>query len=202
VQTRWDKDPSRVLAFDDQEVFYDSWWPTLNSWTFGIRRSAAVYYRMDLARFLDSAVKLDATPLTQQERALHRPDLPLRVYRELRFSWDSGLFSDRAEFVNALQMAGMDAASMPPLDTTAIVIVPQTAKRHVKTGVLISAESGLSLSGVEVLWGAYCAQAPYQRWPSRGIGLYRHGLRRRGIPSYIIGGFSEIYSHPPMTPPA
>ena len=79
--TKWDDRPFRVLAFDEFEVFYDCYWPSIDKWTFGNLRSKGYYYRMTLQRFLEDVKFIREQPLTVQELQTFRPELPFRVCR-------------------------------------------------------------------------------------------------------------------------
>ena len=194
VGTRWDSRPCRVLAFDAIEVFYDSWWPEIDQWTFGVRRRRATYYRMPTDLFLDSLIRLRKEPMGVQEASLHRPDLPLRAYRDRRFSWGRARYPNRESFAKALGDAGMDIARLPTLATDRIVLVRRTPRGALKKGPIVSTDDGGSLSALDVLWNAQKLQALHQASdPAAGIGIYRLGLESRGLPSYVVGEYHDPY---------
>jgi hypothetical protein len=192
VQTRWDKRPFRVLAFDEVEVFYDCWWPEIEQWTFGAKRKKSIYYRMATDRFLESVIRLRIDIPSEEELLLHRPELPLRAYRDRSFSWTVGQAPNHEVFSSKLTLAGVNVEKLAQLPAAEIVLLPRTDGGAVKKGVLVKASDGHSISGLEVLWAANNAQAQYQKNPSNGVGIYRSGIAQRGLPSYYIGEYHDL----------
>jgi hypothetical protein len=192
VQTKWDSRPLKVIAWDDIEVFYDCWWPELGKWTFGAVRRKAIYYRMSVRRFVEGMKRLRMDPVTAEARELHRPDLPLRLYRTKSFSWASAAYSSRAHFGTALESAGVVLADLGPLQCSSVALLPRTQRGACGLPCYLRKDQGTAFSALDVLWAAYKAQRPYQNRASDGIGLFRSGLAAKGIPSFYVGEYHDV----------
>ena len=182
-------DPVRVLAFDDVEVLYDGSWPN-GSWTFRMRRRKSYYYRMGVSRFLRDSAYVRPDPLSAVELALYRPELPLRIYRENRITWRPHRCRDREDFNQMALANGVDLAQFPSLPVSSVVLVPSPLKVNTG-GKRIDAENGKFFSALELLWHAYGIQTSYAELTRPGIGIYRLGLGKGALPSYIIGSYYE-----------
>jgi hypothetical protein len=136
--------------------------------------------------------RLRVDPVTAEERELHRPDLPLRLYRAHSFSWASAAYPSRAHFDAALRDAGVIPGDLAPLQCSSVALYPLTQRGAYGMPCYLRSDSGSALSATDVLWAAYGAQRPYQNQASRGIGLFRSGLAAKGIPSYYVGEYHDI----------
>ncbi|MDP4108161.1 MAG: hypothetical protein Q8935_24870, partial [Bacillota bacterium] len=92
-KTNFSEEPIRILRFDDIEVFYDSYWSSLNKWSLAssLKRSGA-YYRLPTDFFLKNTTFLRHQPLTIEEINTFRPDLPNRLCRNKQMYWTDKVF--------------------------------------------------------------------------------------------------------------
>jgi hypothetical protein len=177
-----DGNKMRVLCADDVEILYDAWWDHTNSWGLAKPVRAASYYRVptELAK---RAKRLAKEPLTPDEAALHRPDLPLRLLRRSGWVFTTKRYASLKSFAVALGKKKLES-----LDAPKIVVRPRGPVRGHKAGVALEADNGRAFVGVELLWKMHEAQAPHIRAPrDDGSGLYRLGCER-GVPSFYIHG--------------
>ena len=101
-QTKWSKEPVRILLFDQYEVMYDSYWSTLEKWTFALNRTST-YYRIPPSFFKDAEL-ISVLPLDAKEIAIYRPDLPLRVCRNKFLTWNENHFETLNEYNSHLSL--------------------------------------------------------------------------------------------------
>ena len=180
-----------MIGLDQHEVFYDLFCPATQRWTFGLTLSKCIFYRNIADQFLSGSTHVGDQPLTDDERNLFRPDLPMRLYRNPSLNWNFTPLSDRASFEAAVRSAGIDLASLPNLPIPRVVLLASRLKASTR-GVLCEAENGEAFSAGELLWHAHRVQDERGRNELPGIGLFRLGHERRGIPSYLVGGYYEI----------
>ncbi len=181
----------RVIGFDQHEVYYDVFNPVVQSWSFGLSLSKSYYYRGLADRFFRESTHVRFQPLTEGEANLFRPDLPMRLCRNPSINWSFTPPGDRVSFEIAMRSAGLDLAPLPDLPTPRVVLLASRLKAST-LGVLCEAENGASFSAEELLWHAHRVQAERGRNKLPGIGLFRMGHERRGVPSYLVGGYYEI----------
>ena len=92
---RWSHDdrPMRVLVHDRDVVMYDAWWPHLAAWgpadVQHIRNERIGYYVALTATLAEHASSVRLDPLTDDEVAIHRPDLPFAIGQCAAISWPS-----------------------------------------------------------------------------------------------------------------
>jgi hypothetical protein len=183
-----DKRPVRVIAFDAFEVFYEVDYGHDVGWSAGLSRKPIIYYRNITPLFLDGAKRLRVDTPAPRYLALHRPDLPLHFGRSKQVHWSDTPDATREEFVAYLERADPALLGLPPLEIGELVLIPRSRKGALQRAILIKAENGESLTMLELLWQAHQVQRPLESDPT-GIGFYRAGLGKRGIPSFLLGGF-------------
>ena len=182
----------RVLVFDDVELLYDAWWEHLDGgrggWGLANPARAASYYRLP-TRLARQTILVGKEPLTDEEQALYRPDLPLRVLRGTGWVFTQERFASLKTFARAASRQGIHAArGLESLDAPRVVIRPRGPSGGTKRGVTLEAEDGRAFKGIELLWKMHEVQAPHVRAPrTDGSGLYRLG-HERGSPSFYIHG--------------
>lgn len=184
-QPDWDHRPIRVIAFDEDLVMYDVWWPHKEAWGFARRIPPVVaYYRVSTAFLLKRARYLRTEPYTEQEVDTHQPDLPFAFARSDAVSWYDDLSGGVAEISQRL---GKERDEL--LRASQVCVCPFGPKHSIKKGVLIEAPNGQAFSVAEILFAAWKIQRPYLRQEhlTKGVGLYRLGLERR-VPSYSLWG--------------
>ncbi len=181
----------RVIGLDEHEVYYDSFSPVIQQWTFGLASGKCYYYRQLADRFFRESTHVRYLPLTDAEQKQFRPDMPMRLYRNPSINWTFAPPSDRARFEVATRLAGLDVATLPSLPVPRVVLLASRLKASTR-GVLCEAENGETFSAGELLWHAHRVQAERGRNKLPGIGLFRMGHERTGVPSYLIGGYYEI----------
>ena len=178
-QVTWDERPVRLLGADNIETFYDVFWPDFG-WGLTSRRTST-YYRMQTAHFRNTATSIGREPLTVAERAMHRPDLPMRLFQNTSGDWLKPL----AEWESI--------ACDYEIEAPRLALIPFGPKGAPLRPVVVEAANGRSLAGMEILAGAHRAQSA--DCPDvEGVGLYRSGVSR-GIPSYYLWGAIDRAGH-------
>jgi hypothetical protein len=193
VQTDWDARPFRILAFDRAEFLYDCWWAHLDGWGLQDLRGKAHYYRGSTQLLLARAKAVRVDPLTEAERAVHRPDLPLRLLRFAELEWHDAATSSLDEFSSwfSLSAPGISISKDDvALDMPAMGLAPFGPKGSLKKPVLIAASNGTNFSSLELLWRAASIQGPLARNLRHGVGIYRLGYSA-GRPSFYLWGFHD-----------
>jgi hypothetical protein len=193
VQTDWDARPFRVLAFDRAEFLYDCWRPDIGGWGLQDLRGKAYYYRSATRLLLAHATAVRVDPLTDAERLVHRPDLPLRVLRFAELEWDALVTSSRDAFslwlsasAPGLTISRDDVA----LDISVVALAPFGSKGGLKKPISITASNGTSFSSLELLWRAASIQTPIASELRHGVGIYRLGCST-GRPLFYLWGFHD-----------
>jgi hypothetical protein len=184
--------PHKVIAFDELEVFYDVgrdplFEPPEENWTFGLSNRTCVYYRHTTPLFLDGAKRLRVEEPTPQFNALHRPDLPLRYARSPHAQWHETPLPSREEFMAYLHRADASLLELPPLNARELALIPRSPKGAFQRPVLVNADHATGFSAVEILWQAHQLQRRFKHDAMTGIGLYRLGLAKKGVPSFLLG---------------
>lgn len=178
LRVAWDERPLRVLMADPIETFYDVHWPEVG---WGLARvKNATYYR--ISTFLASSAKREChEPLTQQEKATHRPDLPMRLLRNAEADW------------NGSPASLATSATDIKIDAPELALIPFGAKGGGLKSQIVEAADRRAFRGTELLLRAQALQKAI--CPEvKGIGLYRSGISR-GIPSYYLWGAVDQAGH-------
>lgn len=88
-----DDRPNRVLLHHDDVVMYDGWLPHRDGWGLAdleaIKRQRIVYYVTTVSTLQEKATYLRVDPLSADERAVHRPDLPFAALQDTAITWSS-----------------------------------------------------------------------------------------------------------------
>ena len=193
VQTDWDARPFRILAFDRAEFLYDCWWPHVGGWGLQNLRGKAYYYRTSTQFLLTRAKVLRVDPLTDAERLVHRPDLPLRVLRFAELEWGDAVASSLDEFSSWLS-ASAPAVSISKddlaLDIPVVALAPFGPKGGLKKPISVAASNGANFSSLELLWQAASIQGPIASKLRHGVGIYRLGYAT-GRPLFYLWGFHD-----------
>ena len=187
----WDSRLHRILLMDSIEVLYDIWWP--HEWSFSNLDSAGDYYRISVSLLRGRSTVLRAEPLTDDELAIHRPDLPLRLLRSPSMQWSKNQYQSMEHFL-ATHQAEIERLSIPDddvaLDAPQVFLTPFAPDGRPKQDVRIQALNKRNFSSIELLWRAYEAQAPHHRKSISGIGIYRAGFKRR-VPVFYLWGSDD-----------
>ena len=193
VQTDWDARPFRILAFDRAEFLYDCWWPDVGGWGLQNLRGKAYYYRSSTQFLLAHAKPVRVDPLTDAERLVHRPDLPLRLLRFAQLEWDDAVTSSSDAFLSwfsvsapGLTISKDDVA----LDIPVVALAPFGPKGGLKRPISIAASNGANFSSLELLWRAASFQRPIASKLRHGVGVYRLGCTT-GLPLFYLWGFRD-----------
>lgn len=187
-QPDWHASPIRVIAFDSEEVMYDTWWPGQSKWGLSSLSGTVSYYRTSAKYFLEHANYLRTEEFSPKELEVHRPDLPFSFGQSLDLQWSDSRLNEELEILNnieAIQSLEMPHLLMAPK----IYLSPFGPKGGVQTGVLIESENGVNFTATELLRHAFLIQRPLLRHPilTQGIVIYRSGIKRQ-LPSYYIWG--------------
>jgi hypothetical protein len=188
-QLEWDSRPIRVIAFDDEQVMYDCWWPHVPGWGIDSLNRAISYLRLPLSLLLKKSTYLRTDEYTEAELCIHRPDLPFGFARFADLEWLSIPLAAENDFPGKTSfMAGVEVSN-PLLHTAKLYLLPFGPKGSVKPGVLLESENPVGFTVDEVLWHAARLQAPHLREirVTTGVGIYRLGIQRK-LPSYYIWG--------------
>lgn len=175
LRLAWDDRPIRVLLADEIEIMYEALDLSL------ARARTAHYYRTSAPGLESNAELLEKAPLTAQERAKHRPDLPMRVLRSTEADWSKSL-PDWPEIDCRFRL------TVPRL-----AIMPFGPRGAVLTGITVEAANGSFFTGDELLKTAHSLQHAHNP-EVEGVGLYRLGLSG-GVPSYYIWGSVDQAGH-------
>jgi hypothetical protein len=143
-----DDRPNRMLLHDGDVVMYDAWWPHLDGWGLAdleaIKRKRISYYVATVATVVEKATYLRSDPLSADERAVHRPDLPYTVAQDTAISWSSG-------------NTGWLTGARSPLNTSRICLYPFGPRRGIRAGVQVVADNGSSFTTEELFRKAQAA---------------------------------------------
>ena len=190
VQPEWDGRAHRILLMDEIQVLYDVWWSHAHEWGFSTLSSEGHYYCLPTKLLRGRSTVLRSEPLTDIERAIHRPDLPLRLLRSPSMQWSKDQYQDMSHFVGANQahvehlgISDDDVA----LDAPEVFLAPFGPSGRMKRGVRLKALNGRNFSSIELLWRAYAVQAPQHRVSTNGIGIYRSGFKSKAPVFYLWG---------------
>jgi hypothetical protein len=123
--------------------------------------------------------------------ALHRPDLPLRFARSRHVEWSEQPFASREAFLDHVKRTDATLLQHPPLNARELVLIPRSAKGAFQRGELVQSENGTSFPVAEILWHAHRLQRPFKKPGMTGIGIYRSGLEKKGVPSYLLSCYAE-----------
>jgi hypothetical protein len=183
-----DERPNRVLIHHGDVVMYDAWWPHLDGWGLqdlkAIMRQRITYYVATVSTVLEKATYLWSEPLSADERAVHRPDLPFTALQNQATTW-----SDPPDRL------GEQAAA--ELKASGLYLFPFGPGGGTKAGIRVTADDGSSFSADELIRKAQTVQARHltDAAPVAGVGIYRSGLQR-GLPAYYLwGAESRMHEH-------
>lgn len=185
-----DDRPIRVLACDEFEVLYDSWWPHAQGWGFRSLRRAASYYRIPTQILLDEGELLRVEPLSEEEFAVHRPDLPIRLLRSTEAQWCNQDYSNADALVASLDAPPSDldlSSDEHVLELPSVALYAVGPRLGVKKTFLIHAQDGKGFTARELYWEANRLQAPFFTHFEEGIGLYRSGFFKKTPMFYTWG---------------
>lgn len=181
-----DDRPNRILLHDGDVVMYDVWWPHQNGWGMAdlaaVARKRFAYYVTTAATLLEKATLLRSDPLTDDERAVHRPDLPFAAVQDAALTWSS-------------DPGGRLNGRRPDLAASPIYLSPFGPGGGTKKAQRVVADNGSSFSAEELFGKAQAVQAPHlgDESPVTGVGIYRSGLQR-GLPEfYLWGSVSRLH---------
>jgi hypothetical protein len=184
--------PLRIIGFDNAEVFYDAQWSD-ESWTFsGNFKRKGFFYRMPAKIFIKHYNKIGTLPLSSEELAAFRPDLPMRILRTKNLNWNDFLVNDQDKFLDYIHESLDGDSQNQIIKSNKIVLVPLGRKGGLKKGVSISADNSFYFTPTEIIWKAKEIQESQNDEKSHGIGIYRLGFEK-GIPSYKIGEYTNEY---------
>jgi hypothetical protein len=187
----------RVIAVDNGEVLYDVSYHASPSWMFVKARGKCYYYRHRVDRLVRESSHVRHQPLTDDERARFRPDLPISFLRRLSTNWGFAAGCAQASFAERARSLGLDIDSMPGLPVPQVMLYAARLRASSR-GVLCTAENRQSMSALELLWHGHQIQETRGYRCGPGIGLFRMGHEKGGVPSYLVGGCNELPSAGPI----
>lgn len=188
----------RVISVDGGEILYDVSYHASPEWMFGGARGKCYYYRHRVDRLLRESTHVRHQPLTESERAKFRPDLPISFLRKMAVSWGFAAGCDRASFAERVRSLGLDVDAVTGLAVPHLMLYAARL-RACSRGVLCTAENRQSFSALELLWHGHQIQETSGNCCGPGIGLFRMGHEKGGVPSFLVGGCNELSSASPIT---
>lgn len=188
----------RVLAADAFEVLYDIWWDHLNGgrggWGIHSPRGTQHYSRVPTPLMRARSEWTDTAPLSAEEHAVHRPDLPLRLLRGLSWRWSRTPSLDPEGFADTVAAAGLDVEALRSqvlLAAPAIAASPLGPRGTPRPAVILRAPDGEAFNGLDLLRALHDVQAAHDTPAADGVGLYRLGIAK-GLPAFYIGGARDL----------
>ena len=189
--TSWEDRPMRVIAFDEFELFYDSWWEHKNDWGLRCHNSKVAFFRCSTSRFAESANLIRVDPLTAQELEKYKLYLPLRLCRHKELKWFQKAFEILEDYISYWKQQKIDLSENSILEADKIILQPFGPTGGRKKSIVVNADNGKYFSEAELLWKAHNIQAEYQTFIDNGVGLFRSGLSKQ-LAVYYIGGFYDL----------
>ncbi|MFC7517510.1 hypothetical protein ACFQUU_21090 [Herbaspirillum sp. GCM10030257] len=187
----WDERLIRVIAFDNNVVMYDVWWPGVEGWGLGKLTGKVAYYRISTQLLLARASYVRTDEYSELEFKTNRPDLPFSFSQSTALNWYDQVPENIERLAHIFEVCGegAGAACAPCLGTAQVYVSPFGPKGSSKPAILIKADDGNAFTVAELLWNAWQLQLPNLRETrlTDGVGLYRLGLQKQ-IPSYYIWG--------------
>ncbi|BET66897.1 hypothetical protein ASA1KI_18150 [Opitutales bacterium ASA1] len=181
---------SRVIAFDDKVVLREVRYSPSQPWGAGPRRKRIVYFRTPTEWFLHEREFVRVDALTESERALHRPDLPLRLCESDRFGWADCPHGMRAEFSEWIGERAPELLRMDPVRAERLALVTFSGDGFGAREVLEADGDGL-IAMDEIFWRACLATVRTKNRPTVGFGIYRMGVVDGNTPAYCVIGYRE-----------
>jgi hypothetical protein len=187
-QTEWSDNPIRIIAFDSAVAMYDAWWPHTKTWGMGKLAGKFAYFRLPLAVLLAKSKYLRTERYSEEEAAVHRPDLPFAFAQYDATNWYNTAPTS-IEQLEAMLPRPSPIGAVRRLNAPSIYLAPFGPKDGPKPAILVHAKDGEAFTEAEVLWHSWQLQAPHLgvRQITSGLGVYRSGIQRR-TPSYYIWG--------------
>ncbi len=196
----------KILMFDERETFYG----TINESNDleYANSKTLIYKRITTDFFKKNSMLLLKSELTEQERAIHKPDLPLRLNCFRETFWTTEYFHKIEDFKSFLTQHEIDYNKLDNLNTDKVVIFPHGQQSSAKSPVLLENNVGY-FDGLELMFQCFNIQQQYinpkKLYFSRfrliahgreekrltGFGLYRTGIKGN-IPSYYLGGYMSL----------
>jgi len=179
----------RIIAFDEFQVVYDVWWDGLGWGMMG--HSRASFYSDRVSNVIGQP-RLRIEPLTEKERLLFRPELPLRLCRHRNLNWAQLETDSPDELAEKLPGLGVDPASLPSIFAPSInlLFVGPSYSSPMRHDKVLAGEGG-SITATELLWRAGQLFARQELTADDGIGLYRAGVVG-GLPAYLMSGYHHF----------
>lgn len=178
---------ARVLVFDRFEVFFDEF--INDRWERFVRTKRYNFSRDSTQSFIRTATFIDLLPLTENEEKIICPDLPMRIGRLEKLSWNNSVF---ISYDNLIHYLYENSPSMltEVINLKEVFVFPIGAKGGYGKEVLITAQNSKSFTVPELLFKAGQVQRNFYLRESCGIGIFRNGIRG-GKPSFYIGDYID-----------
>lgn len=181
----------RVLAYDNYELFYDSWWEHKKNWGLKSHNGKVIFFRSSTSRFAKSAKLIRVDPLEPEEQEKYKLDLPFRTCRYKELKWTQTHFPSLLDFISHCRQLNIELSDSPAINTNQIILTPFGPTGGHKKSLQIVADNGKYFRECELLWKAQNVQADYKTFIDVGVGLFRLGLSKR-LASYYIGGYYDL----------
>lgn len=182
----------RIIAICGEELRYDGCYHVLKHWTFSSARGRCYYQSLGTERMLRETTHVRHEPLTQEERAKFRPDLPLSFMRSQAASWGFAAGCDRAAFAARVKTIDFNFGDFSELAAPQIKLYAAPLTSNSDWGTRCHAENGRAFSAGELLWHGHEVQAAAGKRCKGGIGFFRMGHEKGGVPSFLVGGCNEM----------
>lgn len=180
----------RIIAADNIEVLYDVQSED-GEWQFAKKPKGPCYYYRSLTKVVtNSWIEVGEMPFSEEESAVFRQDLPLRLCRYQHIQWNTTEIENLDEFKTGL--TGTVSGSNIILNTDKIQLVGLNSSKRPTKPQLIHALSQDGFSEDELIWRANNVQAPLmKKVATNGIGIYRLGHEKE-VPTFYTGGFIDL----------
>ena len=186
----WGDKLCRIIGMDDDEIFYDCLLSEKFGWTFsGHFKKKCYFYRVSRTTFLENSVYKDTLPLTSKECSVFRPDLPLRIGRTTKLSWNSHKEDTYTLFLKNIHTYENDDFINKTLEIRSIFLAPYGKKNGIYKGTKIESKSTY-FDVLELIWNAKKLQESVNNEISNGIGIFRLGFQDY-TPSFYIGEYLD-----------
>jgi hypothetical protein len=153
-------EPHRALLVNQDVVMYDAWQPHLGSWGMAdparVRRGTWSYYVTLASTALEKARYLRSEPLSPQEEALHRPDLPFAIGQDTAASW-------RSDRTSAPETAPNASADDVVIAVAQVYLSPFGPRGGHLRAARVQAANGSSLTVDELIRKAAAVQAAHNK---------------------------------------
>ena len=185
----------RVLVVDDFEVYTDGKFRGENEFIFNKKidsKGKEIFRRTNRSLFEKCIVKkLQSTPLSEEIIEKLYLNLPMRIGRLRKLSWDSEYFNTLEVYLDYIKKHTKEMWSEKVIALNSLYVIPYTMSEFPKKPVKVESDNSQYFTVKELLWKAAKVRNAFVKGGSEGVGLYRSGIYK-GLPSYYIWGCYDL----------